>query len=139
MSDQALTPHDRESIRNIGEHRWTRALESGDVDTLVGLCTEDLVYMPADHPPLRGRDQFRAWLNAFPKVVRMAQPITAIDGAGNVAMVEATFDVTIEVNGQQIESSGKAMCQLRKAASGEWLVKSVCWNFDRPMGPLTPA
>ncbi|MGD9905006.1 MAG: nuclear transport factor 2 family protein [Vicinamibacterales bacterium] len=133
-----LSRDDREQIKQLGEERWTRALEAGDFDTVCGLCTDDVVYMPADHPALRGRDQFRRWLEAFPRIVRMTQPMTWIDGQGDMAMAEATFTVTLEVEGRTVESAGKAMCGLRRQA-GEWRVKSVCWNFDQPMGPPPPA
>jgi ketosteroid isomerase-like protein len=135
MPDAALTADDHDRIKHLGEVQWTQALVAGDTEQVLGLCTDDIVYMPADHPALRGRDAFRQWLRAFPKVVRMSQPMHAIEGAGGVAMAEATFDVTLDVNGQHVNGSGKALCQLRKDAAGQWLVKSVCWNFDQPTGP----
>jgi ketosteroid isomerase-like protein len=139
MADEPLTPKDRENIRTLGEVHWTGALTAGNLDALVELCTDDIVYMPADHPALRGRDQFRAWLSSFPKVVRMSQPMDWIEGTGGVAMAEASFAVTLEVEGQEVDSSGKAVCCLRRNEAGEWRVKSVCWNFDQPMGPPPPA
>jgi ketosteroid isomerase-like protein len=140
MSDTSLTAGDRESIRALAEDRWTAALINHDLDGLSALCAEDLVYMPADHAPLYGRAEFAAWLAAFPRVVRMTQPVEAIDGGGDMAMVRARFTVTLEVNGQHVDSSGKALsCVCRDAAAG-WQVKSVCFNFDQPLGaPLAGA
>jgi ketosteroid isomerase-like protein len=129
-----LTGADRDEIRQLGEQRWPRALEARDLDALCELCTDDIVYMPADHPALRGRDAFRAWVAAFPRVVRMEQPMQSIDGAGHLALAEATFAVTLEVEGRLVDSSGKAVCSLRRDPGGSWRVKSVCWNFDQPMG-----
>ena len=138
MPEAALTADDRDRIKNLGEVQWTEALVAGDIDRVIGLCTDDIVYMPADHPALRGRAEFRQWLSVFPKVVRMRQPMHSIEGGGGEAMAEATFDVTLDLDGQQVESRGKALCRLRKDAAGQWRVKSVCWNFDQPLGPPPP-
>jgi ketosteroid isomerase-like protein len=135
MQETALIPDDRDRIKHLGEVEWTRALESGDVEQLLRLCADDIVYMPADHPVLHGHAELRQWLSTFPKIVRMSQPMHSIEIAGNVAMAEATFDATLDVDGQRMAATGKAMCRLRKNAAGQWQVKTVCWNFDQPVGP----
>jgi ketosteroid isomerase-like protein len=138
MLDIALTSDDRERIKHLGEVEWTRALESGDAEQVLGLCADDIVYMPADHPALHGHAELRQWLSTFPRVVRMSQPMHSIEIAGDVAMAEATFDATLDVNGQPLAATGKAMCRLRKNAAGQWQVKTVCWNLDQPMSPPLP-
>jgi ketosteroid isomerase-like protein len=140
MSDASLTAGDREFIRALAEDRWTAALIARDLDGLSALCAEDLVYMPADHAALRGRAEFRAWLANFPRVVRMTQPVDAIEGGGDLAMVRARFTVTLEVNGQHVDHAGKALSCVRRDAAGAWQVKSVCFNFDQPIvAPLAGA
>ena len=134
MSDASLTPGDRESIRALAEEHWTAAIVARDLDALTALCAEDLIYMPADHGALRGRQQFREWLATFPRIVRMTQPVETIEGGGDVAMVHASFTATIEVDGQHVDSSGKALSCVRRDAAGGWQVKSVCFNFDQPLG-----
>ena len=138
MSDASLTPGDREAIRSLAEDRWTAALIARDLDGMVAMCTDDLVYMPADHAALRGRGEFRDWLTNFPRIVRMTQPVEAIEGAGDVAMVRASFTATFDVGGQQIDHSGKALSCVRRDGAGNWLVKSVCFNFDQPLPPPPP-
>jgi ketosteroid isomerase-like protein len=134
MPRTAPPSDDHERIKHLGEVEWTRALESGDVDQVLALCADDIVYMPADHRALHGHAELRQWLSTFPKVVRMSQPMHSIEIAGDVAMAEATFDATLDVGGQRMAATGKAMCRLRKNA-GRWQVKTVCWNFDQPMAP----
>jgi ketosteroid isomerase-like protein len=135
MLNVDLTSDDRDRIKHLGEVEWTRALESGDAAQVLALCADDIVYMPADHPALHGHAELRQWLGTFPRVVRISQPMHSIEIAGDVAMAEATFDATLDVNGQPVAATGKAMCRLRKNAAGQWQVKTVCWNLDQPMAP----
>jgi ketosteroid isomerase-like protein len=138
MLNVDLTSDDRDRIKHLGEVEWTRALESGDAAQVLALCADDIVYMPADHPALHGHAELRQWLSTFPKVVRMRQPMHSIEVAGDVAMAEATFEAALEMNGQPLAATGKAMCRLRKNAAGQWQVKTVCWNLDQPMSPPLP-
>lgn len=138
MPAAALTPTDRETIRIIAEDHWTNALVSGDVDRLLALRADDVVYMPADHAALHGHVELRQWLAAFPRVASMTQPIEWLDGTSDHATARVSFTAAIDVEGQQIQSSGKALCCLRKNEAGQWLVTSVCWNFDQPSGAMLP-
>ena len=78
-----LTPDDRRQIKDLGEVEWTAAFIAGNHDRLLQLCDENIVYMPADHPAIRGRAQLREWLATFPPVSSFEQPIEAIDGRWN--------------------------------------------------------
>lgn len=126
-----LTPDDRRQIKDLGEVEWTAAFIAGNHDRLLQLCDENIVYMPADHPAIRGRAQLREWLATFPPVSSFEQPIEAIDGHGDVAMARATFTVVLAGTHPPVERTGKAMCSLHRSEGG-WLITSVCWNFDDP-------
>ena len=104
-----------------------------DWEKVLAMCTEDIVYMPAGHPALRGRAELRAWLEQFPKTQTFAQPLSHLEGDANRAVARAAFDATIEVERKPVTAAGKVLCTLRKEPSGKWLAQSVCWNFDRPM------
>ena len=138
MSDAALTPIDRATIRTLAEHDWTTALVNRDLDRLLALCADDIVYMPADHGALHGHDQLRQWLAAFPPIASMTQPIEWLDGTTTNATARVSFTAALDVEGQRVTQTGKALCCLRKNDAGQWLVKSVCWNFDQPTAQLMP-
>jgi len=90
----ALTPIDRETIRVIAEDRWTAALVNRDLDGLLALCADDVVYMPADHAALHGHDELRQWLSAFPPVAGMTQPIEWLDGTSEHATARVSAAVS---------------------------------------------
>jgi ketosteroid isomerase-like protein len=133
----SLTASDHDYIRSVAEDQWTSAFVAQDFDRMLALCAADIVYMPADYPALRGHAALRAWLSTFPPVTSFTQPIETIDGAGDVAVARASFTVAFDVDGQRIDSAGKALCSLRRSAAGQWLVSAVCWNFDQPIGQAT--
>ena len=128
-----LTPEDRETIRTLTEQKWTAAGLERDWDKALALCAEDIVYMPADQSVLRGHPALRAWLDQFPPIVRFTQPLEEVEGQGNLAIGRATFAVTVDLAGQRVDNTGKVLCWFQKDTFGQWLVKAVCWNWDRPM------
>jgi ketosteroid isomerase-like protein len=133
----ALGAEARETLRALVEEQWPAACLARDWDKVLAMCAQDIVYMPADHPALRGHAEFRAWLHQFPPIVKMDQPLEDAEGRGDLAVVRASFAVAIEAAGKRVNSAGKVLCSFHRQASGKWMVKSVCWNWDQPMTPVS--
>lgn len=129
----SLNGADREAIRTVAEQRWVSALLARDVDALVAMCAPNLLYMPADHPAIRGHEEFRAWLIQFPAITAFTQLVESMDGSENIAIARGRFTATLDVSGTPVAITGKVLCELAKNESGTWLVKSVCWNRDQPL------
>jgi ketosteroid isomerase-like protein len=130
-----LTIEDRETIRRLTEEEWTQGAVARDWDRLLAMCAEDIAYMPADQPIVHGHAALRNWLEQFPPILRLTQPLVALEGHGIFAIARGTFEVTVDVGGQRIENTGKVLGWFQKDSSGRWLVKAVCWNWDRPLTP----
>jgi ketosteroid isomerase-like protein len=131
----ALSAEDRERLRTLTEEQWTAAALTRDWDKLLAMCAPDIVYMPADQPALPGHSALQAWLDQFPRIVKFTQPLEQVEGQGDLAVGRATFAITVEVAGKPVENTGKVLFWCQKEASSRWLVKAVCWNWDRPMVP----
>lgn len=58
------------------------------------------------------------------------------EGRGDVAISRGSFVVTIDMNGAPVESTGKVLCGWQKDERGQWVVKTVCWNWDQPIASL---
>jgi ketosteroid isomerase-like protein len=130
-----LTAEDRAVIRRFTEHEWPAAALARDWDRLLAMCANDITYMPADHPVLRGHLALREWFEQFPPIVKFTQPLEEVVGQGNLAVGRATFAAAVDVSGQRLEGTGKALCWFGKDDSGKWLARAVCWNWDRPLTP----
>jgi ketosteroid isomerase-like protein len=132
-SRSALTAKDRETLRTLIEDAWTASCLARDWDKTIAMCAEDIVYMPADLPALRGHAELRSWLDQFPRMLKFTQPLEELEGDANLAVARATFSGAIEAEGHEVAFAGKVLCSFRKEPAGQWLVRRVCWNWDRPM------
>src|SRR4029453_11520965 len=56
-------PHDR-AIRDVVS-LWHKATAAGDVGTVLGLMTDDVVFLVSGRPPIRGRDEFERGLRGL--------------------------------------------------------------------------
>jgi len=55
---------DEQAIRDLIA-RWHSATATGDVETVLGLMTQDVIFRVPGPPPMRGRDSFEAGLRAL--------------------------------------------------------------------------
>jgi ketosteroid isomerase-like protein len=127
-----LTAEDVHAIRETTEQRWTKTILARDWEGMLALCAPDIVYMPADHPALRGHAQLRTWFDQFPRVLGLTQPLESVVGQGSLAIVRATFAATVDVEGKPTAGTGKVLCSFQHDVTGRWMVTSVCWNWDKP-------
>ena len=67
---------DEQAIRDLVA-QWHRATAAGDVDTVLGLMSEDVVFLVAGKPPMEGRSTFEKGLRSLLKSHR-------IDSSGEV-------------------------------------------------------
>ena len=129
----ALTDRDKQFIREAFETRWTQSIMARNWPQALALCASDVVYMAADQPIVKGHDALRAFLDQFPPVARLTQPLEAVDGQGTIAVGQGTFSATVEIGGKAVDNTGKVLCWFKKDAADQWQVKGVCWNWDKPM------
>ncbi len=127
-----LTAADRAAIRSLIEDEWTQARADAADDRVVEMCTEDVVYMPHGQPPVRGRDELRAFLQRFPRVLSAEQPVERIEGYGDFAVVHARFSITVAGAGGPEQVKGRVVGCLRKQADGRWRCESAMLNRETP-------
>ena len=76
---------DEQAIRNLVE-QWHRATAAGDVDTVLRLMAEDVVFLMAGKPPMKGRSTFEQGLRGLLTSHR-------VDSRGEVQEVEVSDDL----------------------------------------------
>jgi uncharacterized protein (TIGR02246 family) len=116
---------DEQAIRNLVAE-WHRATAAGDVEAVLRLMTEDVVFLVAGHPPMRGRSTFEQGLRGLLAAHRIVSTseIQEIEVAGNLAYCWSVLNVRItpKTGGNTVVRSGSAVSILRKQANGSWLV-----------------
>lgn len=128
-----VTRADRDQIEQMLD-RWVELSLKRDYDALLDeICTDDVTLMPPDHPVCKGRDQALAYLNGYPEIEAFTADVTSIQGLGDQALVEGTFDITVDDGGKSVNAVGKWLGAYRKAADG-WKMTHDAWNNDAPVG-----
>jgi len=87
---------DQHAIREVIE-TWIRASADGDLDRILGLMAEDVVFLLPGQPPMRGRDAFASAFRLIIGKVRIeSKPdIQEIHIAGDYAFCWNQLSVTI--------------------------------------------
>jgi uncharacterized protein (TIGR02246 family) len=116
---------DEQAIRTLVE-KWHSATAAGDVETVLDLMAEDVVFLVAGHPPMKGRDTFEKGLRALLTTHRIesASKIQEIEVSGHLAYCwsELTVRVIPLSGGSSTVRSGSALSILRKRSTGSWVV-----------------
>ena len=106
---------------------WMSATKNGDVDTVLGLMSDDVVFLVAGHPPMIGKAAYAAASKApagqdAPKFDGTSE-IQEITVAGDWASMWAKLTVVVTPPGgaAPITRSGYTLSILRKKG-GKWLL-----------------
>ena len=130
-----LTDGDRAELREMCEEKWVACGLAQDWGAAMALCTDDLVYMPQDHPALMGREAAQGYLEGFPEMTAFTQQLIELFGDTELAVMRATFGGSFMVDGQRVTGVGKALATATKR-SGSWRFSRVCFNWDEPPAPV---
>ncbi len=118
-------------------HAWNEAVEGSDIAGYLAALDTDVELLPADAPPVRGRDSYGVFLqpvfasDAFEIEVVVA-PSVQVDGD----LAYARYDYIIHrmpVGGEaRISSYRKFLDVLRRQPDGSWRVFKHTWNYNEP-------
>jgi uncharacterized protein (TIGR02246 family) len=116
---------DEQAIRNLVA-LWHSATAAGDVDTVLGLMAEDVVFLVAGRPPMRGRSAFESGLRKLLTTHRIESTgkVQEVEVSGNLAYcwTELTVRIVPQAGGNAAARAGSALSILRKQTSGSWVV-----------------
>ncbi|WP_458237629.1 YybH family protein [Pseudomonas sp. P5_A2_2] len=116
---------DEQAIRDLVA-LWHSATAGGAVETVLGLMAEDVVFLVAGHPPMRGRSSFEAGLRKLLTTHRIESSgeVQEVEVSGKLAYcwTELTVRIVPQSGGSATTRTGSALSVLRKQASGSWIV-----------------
>jgi len=114
---------DEQQIRDLVA-TWMSATRSGDIDTVLSLMTDDVVFLVAGQPPF-GKQKFAEALRApagtaLPKIDGRSD-IQEVHVAGDLAFMwtKLTVEVTPPGGGAPLKRAGHTLSVLRKSG-GRW-------------------
>jgi uncharacterized protein (TIGR02246 family) len=114
---------EKQKIRDVID-TWLRASAAGDVDTVLNLMTEDVVFLLPGQPPMRGREVYAARSRAMAGKIRFqGRPdIQEIQLAGDYAFCWNHLSVTITPlpAGPPQNLAGNILSVFRREPDGQW-------------------
>jgi len=120
-----LTASDEQAIREVIA-TWHRATVAGDLPRLLGLMTEDVVFLTPGQPPMRGRDAFAAGFRAAAEKfgIEPHAEIQEISVAGDWAWCWTRLSVSFipRAPGPAQRRSGHTLSIFRRTAESAWLL-----------------
>jgi uncharacterized protein (TIGR02246 family) len=111
---------DERAIRELVA-TWMRASQAGDIDTVLGLMTDDVVFMVPGREPF-GKEVFAATSRGM-SGARMSgnNDIRELVVVGNIAYLRNHIDMTITPpGGTRMRRAGYTLTILRKGQDGRW-------------------
>ncbi|HTT00997.1 MAG TPA: nuclear transport factor 2 family protein [Steroidobacteraceae bacterium] len=135
------TAADETAIRASG-NSWYKAFNSGDMDALASLYTDDAVVQAPNAPAARGSAAIRDFFTKQ-RADMQGAGLTVVEGArsdvglaGDLAWQGDTYTVT-DKSGATVES-GKTLAVFQRK-DGKWLMVRDTWNSDAPPAAANPA
>lgn len=127
---------DERAIRDLFQS-WFEAMESGDVDRLLELVHEDVVYKAPGLPAVIGRSKLREALERFHSEYseEIEFEILEVEVTGSWAYARVLERALIKQRGGDTHAAlrGMHMAILRKQRGGTWLVTREIASADHPM------
>ena len=125
-TDAQLQPDDAAQIRATIAP-WRQACVDRDWDSLLAMCTEDVVISGPGGPKVSG-DTVRPWLENYPVIKAMTFDFDRIEVSGDLAAASGSGSMLLEVEGQEVTEAFDFIDVFRKDESGAWLYSSINFN-----------
>ncbi len=121
-----LSDADRTAIR-AADALYVKADDARDVDTMMQLIGEGVVYMPPGSQPLVGREAVRSLFKLHPWD-KLTETPAEIEGRPDFAMVRGSYAATA----QGKSSAGYYIEIWQKQTDGAWKITRKVWNTNTP-------
>ena len=115
---------DEQQIRDLAA-TWMAATRSGDVDTVLGLMTDDVVFLVPGRPPMRKAEfaaAARAQAGGSASTIDGQSDIQEVQVSGDWAFMWSRLEVRVTPpGGLEMKRAGHTLTVLRKV-QGRWLL-----------------
>jgi uncharacterized protein (TIGR02246 family) len=128
-----------DAIRQVVQE-YVNAINSGDLNKWLGTLTDDVVFLPPDHPLASGKNAAGAWVKeSFFDPFRMKLDVSfdEIEVLGDTAHAYGRFTLLLSPTGggSDIEMVGKFINIFRRESDGAWRYARAMFNSDKPVEP----
>ena len=115
---------------------YVTAINSNDLDTLLGVLTEDVVFLSAHEAPMVGKAAVRPWLEGYLKAYKTHwdKPVQefVVSGDWAIERYSYTSNDTPVGGGDVVTDTGWGLVLYHHDADGKWRVARDAWGPDHP-------
>lgn len=115
---------------------YVTAINSNNLDALLGMLTEDVVFLAAHEPVMVGKAAVRPWLEGYLKAYKTHwdKPVQEFVVSGDWAFERYSYKSTDTplAGGAPVEDTGWGLMIYHRDADGRWRVARDAWGPDHP-------
>ena len=105
--------------------KWLEASRTGDLDTILNLMTEDVVFLTPGNPPMHRQDFIAASKSMSGKVTFEGHSeVQEITVTGDQAICWTRLEITVTplAGGPSVKRAGNTLSVLRRGPDGQWRI-----------------
>ena len=115
---------------------YVTAINSNDLNTLLGVLTDDVVFLSAHEAPMVGKAAVRPWLEAYLKAYKTHwdKPVQefVVNGEWAFERYSYTSNDTPVGGGDVVTDTGWGLVLYHHDPDGKWRVARDAWGPDHP-------
>lgn len=125
-----------DSDAHLAHDAYVTAINSNNLDQLLGVLTEDVVFLSAGEPAMVGKAAVRPWLEAYLKGFKTHwdKPVQEFTVNGDWAFERYAYrsSDTPSGGGPVVEDTGWGLVIYHHDSDGKWRVARDAWGPDHP-------
>jgi len=136
-SQPAATPAGDDPAAHQAHEAYVTAINSNNLDTLLGVLTEDVVFLAPQEPVMVGKAAVRPWLEGYLKAFKTHwdKPVQEFVVNGEWAFERYSYKSTDTPagGGAVVEDTGWGLVIYHRDTDGKWRVARDAWGTDHPV------
>jgi ketosteroid isomerase-like protein len=131
----AAVPGEDPAAHQVHE-AYVAAINSNNLDMLLAVLTDDVVFLAPQEPVMVGKAAVRPWLEEYIKAYRTHwdKPVQEFVVNGDWAFERYSYKSTDTpvAGGAVVEDTGWGLVIYRRGTDGKWRVARDAWGTDHP-------
>lgn len=116
---------------------YVLAINSNNLDSILDMLTEDVVFLSAHEPPMVGKDAVRPWVTAYLKEFKTHWEKASLEFVvtGEWAFERYSYKSTDTplAGGAAVQDTGWGLVIYHHDEDGKWRVARDAWSTDHPI------
>jgi ketosteroid isomerase-like protein len=131
---------DESAVDSTAQHAheaYTSAINSNNLESLVAIFTDDVVFLSPNEPAVIGKAAVRAWSAEYLKAYKIHwdKAVKEFTVAGDWAFERYSYQQNDKPRGggAPVTDTGKGLIVYHHDSDGKWRVARDAWNSDLPL------